>query len=431
MALFPWGDLSARCTRGNGVLDTEDLDGDQLLDATTTGDDVFRYVVDLARRDFYVRDGVTSRDALGRTATWRLYRIPLRESTDLTGSPTLRLVKQLRITFATPPDAGAPDVIARIAMARMRFIGSPWTRRVRYADPRPLGLHRRADGEVSASVISTENRIDLGYESPPGIGDDVSRRGGDRESGGTQINERSLRITADDLGNGERAEAYLRFPAGPQNLLTYRTLRVWFRGRGPGWEEGDLQSFIKLGADDENFYLYRSPARSTTWEPEAVIDIETWRRLRAVAENRWLRGEPPSGSVECGTLNPNAYVVCDGPYLVHVADPGINPPNLAAVQEISAGIYRVGVAVTAPTVELWVDDIRLSDPTSSTGTAMSLDARLAASDVGSVSAAFTRQSGQFRQINENPTYRASNALQVAGNLRLDRFLPTRSASPCH
>ena len=77
---------------------------------------------------------------------------------------------------------------------------------------------------------------------------------------------------------------------------------MWFRGRGPGWEEGDLQSFIKLGADDENFYLYRSPARSTTWEPEAVIDIETWRRLRAVAENRWLRGEAPSGSVECGTL---------------------------------------------------------------------------------------------------------------------------------
>ena len=31
--LFPWGDLSARCTRGNGVLDTEDLDGDQLLNA--------------------------------------------------------------------------------------------------------------------------------------------------------------------------------------------------------------------------------------------------------------------------------------------------------------------------------------------------------------------------------------------------------------
>jgi len=424
VALFRWGDLSARCTRGNGVLDTEDLDGDQLLNAAGAGEDVFRYVVDLARGDFYVRDGVTTRDSQGRAATWRLYRIPLREATDTINTPTLRLVKHLRITYATPPDAGQPDVIARLALARMRFLGSPWARR---SDTPILGLSGstgEAHGEVSVSVISTENRTDLEYVSPPGIGDDVARRGGDRESGGTQINERSLRIIADDLRNGERAEAYLRFPAGPQNLLTYRTLRVWFRGRGPGWEEGDLQSFLKLGSDDDNFYLYRTPARSTTWEPEAIIDLETWRRIRAHLENQWLRGEPPSGAAECGTPNPNAYVACIGPYLVHLADPGINPPNLAAVQEISAGIYRVGSTVTLPTAELWVDDVRLSDPVSQTGTAVSMDARLAASDVASVSAAYVRQSGQFRQINEDPSYRASDALQISGNLRLERFLPT-------
>jgi hypothetical protein len=274
--LFRWGDLSARCTRGNGVLDTEDLDGDQLLNASGAGEDAFRYVVDLARGDFYVRDGVTTRDSQGRPATWRLYRIPLREPTDTIGTPTLRLAKHLRITFATPPDAGQPDVIARLALARMRFLGSPWTRR---SDTPVLGLSGSTGephGEVSVSVISTENRIDLGYTSPPGIGDNVARRGGDRESGGTQINERSLRIMADDLRNGERAEAYLRFPAGSQNLLTYRTLRVWFRGRGPGWEENDLQAFVKLGSDDDNFYLYRAPARSTTWDPEAIIDLETW-----------------------------------------------------------------------------------------------------------------------------------------------------------
>ena len=424
VALFRWGDLSARCTRGNGVLDTEDLDGDQLLDAAGSREDVFRYVVDLARNDFYVRDGVTTRDAQGRAATWRLYRVPLREPTRVINTPTLRLVKQMRITFATPPDAGQPDVIARLALARMRFLGSPWARR---SDTPILGLSGSTGephGEVSASVVSTENRTDLGYVSPPGIGDNVARRGGDRESGGIQINERSLRIMADDLRSGERAEAYLRFPAGPQNLLTYRTLRVWFRGRGPGWEEGDLQAFLKLGSDDNNFYLYRSAARSTTWEPEAVIDLETWRRLRAIVENRWLTGEPPSGAAECGTPDPNAFVACEGGYLVHLADPGINPPNLAAVQEISTGIYRVAAAVTDPTVELWVDDIRLSEPVSQTGAATSVDARLTASDVGNVRLAYTRQSGQFRQISENPSYRGTDALQVAGDLRLERFLPT-------
>ena len=53
-----------------------------------SSEDVFRYVVDLAGDDFYVRDGVTQRDAQGRTATWRLYRIPLRAPTDTIGSPS-------------------------------------------------------------------------------------------------------------------------------------------------------------------------------------------------------------------------------------------------------------------------------------------------------------------------------------------------------
>ena len=304
VAVFPWGDLSARCTSGNGVLDTEDLNGDKVLDATTTGDDVFRYVVDLARRDFYVRNGVTSRDTRvvpprGASTGFRCGSSPTPPArprcawSSISASPSRRRPTRARPTWSRGS-----------ALARMRFVGSPWVRR---ADTPIVGLSGatgEAHGEVSASVISTENRTDLGYESPPGIGDEVSRRGGDRESGGTQINEQSLRITAEDLRNGERAEAYLRFPAGPQNLLTYRTLRVWIRGRGPGWEEGDLQAFIKLGSDDENFYLYRSPARSTTWEPETVIDIEIWRRLRAEVENRWLSGEPPSGSAECRHSRP-------------------------------------------------------------------------------------------------------------------------------
>ena len=37
------------------------------------------------------------------------------------------------------------------------------------------------------------------------------------------------------IGLGDRAEAYYRFPSGPQNLLRYRELRAWVRGAGVGW----------------------------------------------------------------------------------------------------------------------------------------------------------------------------------------------------
>ncbi len=418
--VFPWGDLSSRCTNGNGVLDTEDLNGDGVLDVNGANENVFRYVVNLSAGDFFVRDGVVSKDG---KSVWKLYRIPIRQPTQVLNTPSLRLVQHLRVTLATPPDIGAGDIVARLALARLRFIGSPWVRRSETPIAGLTGATGLPHGSISTSVVSTENRTDLGYESPPGVTDNVSRVGGDRESQGTQINEKSLRIVGRQLGINERAEAYLRFPAGPQNLLNYRTVKVWFRGRGPGWEEGDLQAFIKLGSDNDNFYLYRTPAKTTTWEPEAVIDLETWRRLRAEVENRWLSGAPPSGAAECGTELTDAYVACEGPYLVHVRDPAVSPPNLAAVQEMAAGIYRVAANVTTDESELWVDDIRLSQPVSQTGLAASVDARLTASDVGSVAFSYVKENGQFRQINEDPSYRATNALQAGGSLRLDRFLP--------
>ena len=423
--VFPWGDLSGRCTNGNGTLDTEDLNGDNVLNAAGTNESVFRYIVSLQPGDkYFVRNGKQQPQSNGTVSGWELYRIPIRTPDGILGTPNLRLIQHLRMTLVAPPDPGT-DVVARFGLARMRLVGSPWVRRAESPIAGISGALAEPSGEVIASIISTENRTDLGYESPPGVFEGVSRRGGDRSSLGTQINEKSLRLIARGLEVGERAEAYLRLPAGPQNVLRYRELRVWMRGRGPGWEAGDLQAFIKLGSDDRNFYLYRAPARSTTWEPEFAIDLEVWRSLRAGLESRWLSGAPPSGGAECGLGDPTAYVACDGGYLVHLADPGINPPNLAAVQEVSAGMYRVaGDTLAAPESELWVDDIRLTSPVSQTGTAMAMDARLVASDVGAISASFVRQDGQFHQINSDPSYRTTGTFQLNTNWRLDRFLPT-------
>ena len=421
--VFPWGDLSGRCSRGNGNLDTEDLNGDNVLNAAGANESVFRYVVTLLPGDkYFVRNGALLRD--GSPSGWELYRVPIRTPDGTIGTPSLRLIQHMRVTVAAPQDAGGPDVVARFALARLRLVGSPWVRRAEAPIAGISGAAAEPSGEVIASVISTENRTDLGYVSPPGVFEGVQNRGGDRSRLGTQINEKSLRLIARGLEVGERAEAYLRLPTGPQNVLRYRELRVWMRGRGEGWEQGDFEAFIKLGSDDRNFYLYRAPARTTTWEPEFTIDLEVWRRLRADIESRWLSGAPPSGAPECASLDATAYVACEGPYVVHVADPGINPPNLAAVQEVSAGIYRVAGAVGVPEAELWVDDIRLSSPVSQTGTAMAMDARLLASDVGNVNASFIRQDGQFHQINRDPSYRTTGTFQLNTNWRLDRFLPT-------
>ena len=154
-----------------------------------------------------------------------------------------------------------------------------------------------------------------------------------------------------------------------------------------------------------------------------IVDLDAWRRLRGELEARWLRGDPPSGAAECGG-DPAAYVICEGSYLVHLADPGVSPPNLAAVQEIAAGMIRVADLGALPEAEVWIDDIRLAQPVSQVGKAMALDARFAASDIGDLALSFQRQDGQFRQIGETPSYRTNNTLRLSGTWRLDRFLPS-------
>ena len=421
--IFPWGDLGSRCTRGNGVLDTEDLNGDNGLNSSGATENVFRYVVPLqVGSPYYVRDGVRSVDAQGRVSKWELYRVPVRSPNATIGTPTLRAIQHMRLTVVAPPNPG-PDVVTRFALARLHFVGTTWVRRAERPITGLAGSLAKPNGDVIASVVSTENESDLGYTSPPGVFETTQRRG-DIGSSGEQINERSLRLVAHELATGDRAEAYIRFAAGPQNMLAYRELRFWARGRGPGWDERELEAFIKVGSDDRNFYLYRAPAKTTSWEPEMVVDLDIWRDLRAQVEQRWLAGAPPSGASQCGTNDPEAYVACKGPYLVHLRDPGINPPNLAAAQELSAGIYKVEGGVASES-ELWIDDIRLSSPVSETGKAVAFDTRLVASDVGSVTASFTRQDGQFRLMNADPTYRTTSGLQVDTRWQLDRFLPNR------
>ena len=108
---------------------------------------------------------------------------------------------------------------------------------------------------MAVTVISTED-VQLGYSPPPGVTNQADRRDAGLQISAQQINEKSLRVLSRGLGVGQRAEAYLRFTSeGDKNFLRYRTLRAWARGRGPGWDDGDFEFFIKAGKNENNFFV--------------------------------------------------------------------------------------------------------------------------------------------------------------------------------
>jgi hypothetical protein len=423
LTAFSLGNLLARCSRRNGALNTEDLDGDNRLDVNvgTVQEDFMRYVFPIGDDQYFVREGGRYTEEPGETWRWRLYRIPLRVDTVQVGQPDITQVQSLRMTLVAP-DQGTGEREFSISLARMRFVGAPWIKRAETPISGLSGSQGEAHGEVIASVIGTDD-ADLGYESPPGVVDEPERADLDLTFGSVQVNETSLRVLVSDIRAGERGEALNRFTnTADKNFLKYRKLRVWARGRGVGWEEGDLEFLIKVGRDENNFYMYRTPIRSVSWEPEIVVDMARWTTLRAMVENRWLSGEPPSGAAECGG-DSTAYVACDGPYFIQVLNPATSPPNLARVSEVAVSIFRAQESVIIPQAELWANDIRLTDVISDAGVASALDVRFAAADVAELSVGFNRVNDQFRQLEQDPSYVTDQSLRLGLGLNLDKFLP--------
>ena len=429
---YAFGDLRARCTRHNGAADTEDQDGDFLLDSTAgvkRQEDFVRYVFPIGDDRYFVRTGGMLASPGGGTSGWRLYRIPFRTDTLQVGQPNMRQVQALRLTILAPETAspGQPDPQIYFALSGLNLVGASWLKRSGTPISGIAGEQGTGSGEVIASVVGTEDR-DLGYTPPPGITNQASQAGASLQVSATQINEQAMRVLATGLGRGQHAEAYNRFGAeGDKNLLKYRTLRVWARGRGGGWEDGDLEFYLKVGKDADNFYMYHMPARTTSWEPEAVIVLNRWLTLRSLIEQAWLRGDAPQVYAGCPdtTVVPHdtAYVMCDGPYIAHIRDPGLSPPNLAAIQEVAAGILRVRETVFIPQAEVWVDDIRLSDVVDDAGLAGALNVSLAAADLADATIGVSRRGANFRQLGEDPSYVTDNALTASTTFHLEKFAP--------
>ncbi|HEX6536056.1 MAG TPA: cell surface protein SprA [Gemmatimonadaceae bacterium] len=456
--VLPLGDERADCSVGNRRLDEEDLDRDGFLNLkgdARNAEQLLRYVVDLGDASSYTKTGrcyrsmtdTSSSTAGPRNVCWVKFQLPFASPTAALNAPLVRRIKSVRVTMVGGAGRQAGD-FTRVALARLRLTGSPWTKRTDQAIAGIGGTRVDGPGTVIATTIGTQDRdARLAYESPPGVTDEPDSKGSVYSPGTIQVNEKSLRVLAVDVPLYHRAEAFYRFPEGEKNFMGYRELRVWARGRGKGWGvSGDLQFFVKVGRDADNFYLYRTPVNQgpgrDAWLPEVQVDFRRFYALRARLENAYLHG---GTEIACTGLDsaliassglPTApgtrrFAACDGGYIVYTSNPEVSPPNLAAVQELAVGMVRVstaglgngGAISPADSLELWVDDIRLTSVVNDPGYAGQIGLSVAAGDVGSLQVSASRRDQNFRQLGEQPTFITDDQLALSSSVRLDKFLP--------
>jgi cell surface protein SprA len=456
------GDSRANCTVRNNRLDEEDIDLDGQLNlngASIEQEAIKRFTVDLSDKRTWTRIGgcIQQKDSTSTGVTadslcWVQVRLNWRAPTEVLNGPNERRMRALRLTMVSNALA-ADDDFVRIAIANLRLPGAPWLKR----SAEPLsGMAGDSSGTVGGYVIAgvvgtADSTATLPYSAPPGVIEAPDTRLTGYEVARTQVNERALRIQAGLPGRQfrtfDRAEAFFRFRSGTQTFMGYRTMRLWMRGRGNGWgQNGELNGYIKIGRDENNFYMYRTPVNTgesqSAWLPEVRVDLTRFQMLRAQLENAFLRGSKDSIACTGADLelvkrsgkprgvNVRRYAVCQDGYIVYSADPAVTPPNLAGVQELAVGIVRVdslprggGGLLPNDTLELWVDDIRLGDVVDEIGMAGEIGLNVNAGDYADVRLSMSRRDPNFRQLGETPTFLTTSGVSLGTTLHLERFLP--------
>lgn len=458
------GDSRAVCTVRNNRLDEEDidLDGQLNLPSNAVDNEQFRrFVVDLSKKSNWTRVGKcfaqsdSTRSIIAAdTVCWVQVRLNWRAPLEDFNNPNERRMRAMRLTMVSGAQTADSEFVST-ALARIKLVSAPWLKR----SDRPISgaagdSSALAGGYVIASVVGTlDSTTSLPYSPPPGVVEEPESRQAGFEKTRVQINERSLRIQTGIVGQQfrtfDRAEAFLRFQEGTKSFMGYKTLRVWMRGRGRGWgPSGELNGYIKVGRDENNFYMYRTPVNEgpvqSAWDPEVRVDLARFQMLRAQLENNFLKSSPDSLACQGTDLElikrsglprnttVRRYAVCQDGYIVYSADPSVTPPNLAGVQELSVGIVRVdsmprgGNGIMAnDTLELWVDDVRLTDVVDNIGFAGEVGVSMNAGDLADFRVNVSRRDPNFRQLGETPSFLTTSGVSIGTTLHLERMLPAK------
>jgi hypothetical protein len=414
------GDPSANCARRNGYMDTEDLDGNGILDDNDGS--YHRYVVPLDDLSPYlVRDR-------GQTGTnYQLFRIPLRAGLAVNGanSGTWRFIKHMRMTVTSAtagadPTKGAVD---NFVLARMRIVGSRWVKRD--VDGVAHGLLSDQKGNPGAEVrVGPVSKLTNGieYSTPSRVGEQLQ----DPTQGfgvGTEFNEKGLAIKYATLAPDDRAEVYFRYPQQPRSFMNYRAMNLYAVAKRGSWGPGgDQRLIVKLGTDTRNYYLFQTRLKAAIgdgnvtpadWLPQVTIDFEKWFDLKAKAELELLR-QPRTGN------EPFVLFSEDSTYAIVMEDRA-RAPNLAAIREVGFAIYNGGMG--SADGEVWLNDVRLNAAFRDPGMAGNFALSVQGGDFLSASVTYANQGALFRQLNQDAGYLAAGDLSLNTTAQLGNMLP--------
>ena len=358
--------------------DTEDLDGSQQAEKANS---FFRYrfrlnnAADYAK---YVRGGQDNE------ARWRLVRIPIEDTFEDVNNPSLTDIRYIRIWF------GNFTSRTRIKIAQFELVGNEWQ------DSPVVDV---ATGDTTTYVTGTTINTYDNYEDytqPPGVSGDIDPV--------TNLRRREQSLVVKILDMPESTEGELvKYLYSSQDLREYRYLKMFVHGGGrhPDRLAGkNLEMFLRFGSglegsSNKGYYEYSQKLNPGWSGNDILIDLDRLTTLKKKAEE--------SGESSAYEVLPNGDVM-----------KVVGKPSLGAIQVYSVGVRNLGRQISKDEdLEMWVDELRLSDVRKESGLALRTSFNASVADVMSISGTLTQRDATFHQVDQRV---GSSSSTIAGTI---------------
>ena len=409
----------------------EDMNNDNTL---SEDERYYQYVIDLAPERMVVGENYINDvyeavpdplpDGTRPTTKWYQFRIPIHNPdkvvNGMSGYNSIRFVRMFMRGFDEP-------IICRFAT--LELVRADWRTYNLSLQEEGDYSPTQGDGEGSFYVgtVSYEenaNRTPIPYMLPPGI-----QREEIMGLELTQQNEQALTMKAVDLPDGDARAIY---KSTAYDMRHFNNMRMFIHAEdvhnSGELRKGDITVFIRLGSDfTENYYEYELPIEITPWGvgrdtnaiwPEANRMLVYLDSLVALKQERNMavrHGEHPSNLVPY-----TRYL--DGGNRMTV----LGVPNLSDVTTIMIGIRNPKKKslydnddMLPKSVEVWINELRLSGFDDRQGFAALLRGRVNLADVGDITVSGQYATPGFGSLEQSVTQRSMEtkySLDIATNI---------------
>ena len=431
---------------GTSIPDGEDLNKDFTLNED---EEYFQYRVDLkpgmgVGTNKYIvstRDSMINTTASGSPVrqTWYQFRIPIREYDNKVGDlPDFKSIQFMRVFLN-----GFDDTVV-LRMATMDLIRNQW-RTYNYTLDNGTDANPQADNSGAyfnvgkVNLFENSSKSPVNYVIPPGIQQTYAL--GAQTNQYVQQNEQSIDVTTCGLPDGSSKAVFKNVAL---DVRKYKHLKMFVHANSVAGatairHDGEVSAFVRMGGDfTDNYYQYSEPlhmtANKTSYSTNSTADQDSvWPAYNNVDVDLQLmvnlklirdaRNYPRTRSFDTIVGN-RRYTIVGDPDLsnMQVMMLGINNPKRGDPynQFVDDGQSKC--------VEVWFDELRLSQFDESGGTAALGEVAIKLADLGKINLTGQMHTAGFGQIEQKIDQRAKDDLyqySASTNLELGKLLPVK------